>query len=116
MCIYSDSPPLYFAGYVAHRPNYSLYRSNQPAGQGPWVGYFHHAREVPQHELSRWAFYDQFPAVTTLPKQGDDWTRHSYFVCILLSMAQVQREITNPIKLEHYTVGPRETPCLLLLM
>ncbi|KAI9154661.1 HlyIII-domain-containing protein [Paramyrothecium foliicola] len=100
---FCDSPPLHFAGTVVHQPNYSLYRIMEPASHGPWLGYFHHAREVPLHELSRWAIYDHFPAVTTLPKQGDDWTRHPYFVCILLSMAQVQRDYMKPTEQELYT-------------
>jgi hypothetical protein len=98
-----DSPPLCFAGYVAHRPNYSLYKSNDRAVEGPWLGYFHHGREVPLNELSRWASYDRFPAITTLPKHSNDWTRHPYFVCILLSMAQAQRSHLKPGQRDCFT-------------
>jgi hypothetical protein len=91
---------LYFARKIAHQPNFSLYKPEDSAKHLPWVGYFHHAREVSLHQLDRLAFYDHFPAVTALPKRGDDWTRHPYLMCIFLSMAQSQRLHIQPTPAE----------------
>lgn len=114
-------PSFHFGGCPVHQPQYSLfYRHDQPDPSAPpptiaYVNYTHvsgsrwHKRQPPRNSTA-----DDFVLrriskekhARVIPKE---WTEDPYFVCILLSLAQLQENRLNPPRPTDYLVS---IPCL----
>jgi hypothetical protein len=119
----SKGPPFFFAGRPVHRPHYTVFHrcsQHSPSGQDfqPLVGYLDYLNVTGFRVKNK-----GYSTVGTRPfakgssqAAPNEWTDDPYFMCVLLSIAQLQEHLLKNSSPRSHMVCSLVELCLFLLV